>query len=85
MQLCPRKLLKSFFRQEYWSGLPFSVPENLPDPGIESMSVGSSASAGGFFTTGTTWEAMNMNMFFFLKKITYSALQTTRVSNYQCY
>ena len=25
-----------FSRQEYWSGLPFPSPENLPDPGIES-------------------------------------------------
>ena len=24
-----------FSRQEYWSGLPFSSPRNLPDPGIE--------------------------------------------------
>ena len=24
-----------FSRQEYWSGLPFSPPGNLPDPGIE--------------------------------------------------
>ena len=24
-----------FFRQEYWSGLPFSSPGDLPDPGIE--------------------------------------------------
>ena len=24
-----------FSRQEYWSGLPFPSPENLPDPGIE--------------------------------------------------
>ena len=37
-----------FFRQEYWSGLPFPSPGDLPDPGIEP---GSSASAGGFFTT----------------------------------
>ena len=22
-------------RQEYWSGLPFPSPEDLPDPGIE--------------------------------------------------
>ena len=27
-----------FPRQEYWSGLPFSSPENLPDPGIELRS-----------------------------------------------
>ena len=24
-----------FSRQEYWSGLPFSFPQDLPDPGIE--------------------------------------------------
>ena len=24
-----------FSRQEYWSGLSFSSPEDLPDPGIE--------------------------------------------------
>ena len=27
-----------FSRQEYWSGLPFSPPGDLPDPGIEPMS-----------------------------------------------
>ena len=24
-----------FFRQEYWSGLPFPSPEDVPNPGIE--------------------------------------------------
>jgi len=27
-----------FFRQIYWSGLPFTPPEDLPDPRIEFMS-----------------------------------------------
>ena len=27
-----------FPRQEYWSGLPFPSPGNLPDPGIKHMS-----------------------------------------------
>ena len=27
-----------FFRQEYWSGLPFPPPVDLPNPGIEPMS-----------------------------------------------
>ena len=27
-----------FSRQEYWSGLPFPSPEDLPDPGIEHWS-----------------------------------------------
>jgi len=28
-----------FFRQEYWSGLPFPSPGDLPDPGIEPRSL----------------------------------------------
>ena len=28
-------LSMGFSRQEYWSGLPFPSPENLPNPGIE--------------------------------------------------
>ena len=27
-----------FPRQEYWSGLPFPCPGDLPDPGIEPVS-----------------------------------------------
>ena len=30
-------LSMGFCRQEYWSGLPFSPPGDLPDPGIEPM------------------------------------------------
>jgi len=44
-----------FSRQEYWSGLPFPTPGDLPDLGIESVSLGSPALAGGLFTT---WEAL---------------------------
>ena len=39
-----------FSRQEYWSGLPFPPPRELPDPGIEPMSPVSPALAGRFFT-----------------------------------
>ena len=28
-----------FPRQEYWNGLPFPFPRDLPDPGIEPESV----------------------------------------------
>ena len=41
-------LSMEFPRQEYWSGLPFSSPGDLPDPGIKSASP---ALAGEFFTT----------------------------------
>ena len=37
-----------FPRQEYWSGLPFPSPGDLPDPGIKPVSP---ALAGRFFTT----------------------------------
>ena len=30
--------LIEFSKQEYWSGLPFPTPEDLSDPGIESVS-----------------------------------------------
>ena len=31
-------LSMGFSRQDYWSGLPFPSPGDLPDPGIESRS-----------------------------------------------
>ena len=31
-------LSMEFSRQNYWSGLPFPSPEDLSDPGIESVS-----------------------------------------------
>ena len=37
-----------FLRQEYWSGLPFPAPGNLPNPDIKPASP---TLAGGFFTT----------------------------------
>ena len=37
---CQAPLSMGFSRQEYWNGLPFPFPEDLPDPGIESMSPG---------------------------------------------
>ena len=44
-------LSMGFPRQEYWSGLPFLPPRDLPDPGIELAPPASPALAGGFFTT----------------------------------
>ena len=47
-----------FPRQKYWSGLPFPLPGDLPDSGIELTSLMSLAFGGRFFTTSTTWEAL---------------------------
>ena len=38
-------------QQEYWSGLPFPFPRDLPNTGIELMSPEAPALAGGFLTT----------------------------------
>ena len=45
----PRSM--KFSRQEYWSGLSFSPPGDLPDPEIETESPVSLELAGRFFTT----------------------------------
>ena len=34
----PGSSVHGFPRQEYWSGLPFPSPEDLPDPGVEPTS-----------------------------------------------
>ena len=40
-----------FSRQEYWSGLPFPPPGDLPNQGLKPKSPASPALAGRFFTT----------------------------------
>ena len=47
---CQATLSMSFYRQRYWSGVPFSIPGDLPDPGIEFTALVSPALAGRFFT-----------------------------------
>ena len=59
-------LSMGFSRQEYWSGLPCPPPGDLPNPGIELMSLTSPALAGRFFTTSTTWETLDITAFNFL-------------------
>ena len=47
---CQDPLSMEFSRQEYWKGLPFSTPEDLPDPGIKPTSSVAPALAGRYFT-----------------------------------
>ena len=47
----PGSSVHGISRQEYWSGLAFLTPGDLPDPGIEPSSLASPALTGGFFTT----------------------------------
>ena len=46
-------LTVGLYRQEFWSGLPFPAPQNLPTPGIKPASA---ALAGGFYTQVCHWE-----------------------------
>ena len=45
---CQAPLSMGLSRQEYWSGLPFPSPGDLPDPGIKASSL---AVAGGCLST----------------------------------
>ena len=48
---CQASLSVEFSRQEYWSGLPFSTPGDIPNPEIGPESPVSPVLAGRFFTT----------------------------------
>ena len=60
--------------QEYWSGWSFPSPGGLPDPGIETTSLVSPASTGGFFTTSATWEAqlLKKNIYIYIRSVAQS-------------
>ena len=55
---CQAPLSMGFSRQEYWSGLPFPPPGDIPDPGIDPKSP---ALAGRFFTIWATKEAQEIH------------------------
>ena len=46
--VCKPPLSTEFSKQAYWSGLPFSIPGDIPDPGIEPMPLASPELAGRF-------------------------------------
>ena len=45
------------FKQEYWSGLLFHSPGDLPDPGVQPV---------GSFTASATWEPLRLSKTFLL-------------------
>ena len=46
----PGPSVHGFSRQEYWTGLPFPSPGDLPAPGNQQLSPESPEMTGGFFT-----------------------------------
>ena len=57
---CQAALSMGFPMQEYWSGLLFLSPGDLPNSGIKPMSLASPALAGGFFTTAPPGKPLPM-------------------------
>ena len=53
--LGPHGQRMGFSRQEYWSGLLFPLPGDLPDPGMKPASLGYPTVAGRFLTTSAPW------------------------------
>ena len=60
-------LFMGLSEQEYWSGLPFLPPGDLPDSGIEPMSLVSPALLGGFFTSELLWKPICVHGYLFLR------------------
>ena len=57
---CQAPLSMGISKQEYWSGLLFPPPGDLPDPGIKPTSP---ALAGRFFIRANRWLSdLNMNI-----------------------
>ena len=59
-----------FSRQEYWSGLPFPSPGDLPDPGIKSGSPTLQADALPSATREAQKEQKTRNLPYFFKFLT---------------
>ena len=66
---CQAPLFMEFFRQDYRNGLPFPNAENIPDPGIEPMSLLSPALAGGFFATVPPGKSLLIYNIYYVKHI----------------
>ena len=57
--VCQAPLSMEISQQEHWSGLPFLIPGNLPNPWIKPASLSLLHCQAKFFTTRTTWVALN--------------------------
>ena len=58
----PGSSVMGFSRQEYWSGLPFPLPGDLPDRGINTHVSGASSIGRQILYQGATWDALSSRM-----------------------
>ena len=60
--VCWVSLFMGFPKEGYWSGLPFRTPGDLPNPGIELVSLTPPALASGFFISVTPGKPSLQNL-----------------------
>ena len=65
---CQASLSMGFSRQEYWSGLPFPSPGNLPNPGIEPGSPALQELFTKWATKGNRWTSKSALLYKQAKK-----------------
>ena len=65
----PGSSVHGILQEEYWSGLPCPPPGDLPDLGIEPMSLMSPTLAGGFFTPSATSKPLSAVIQLLLVKV----------------
>ena len=58
-------LSMGFSRQEYWRGLPFPPPGNIPNPGFEPVCTFSISCTGRQVPASTPWEALQFSWHLF--------------------
>ena len=80
---CQAPLSMGFSRQECWSELLCPPPGDLPDPGIEPVSLTIPAFVGGFFTANATWVHLKMEYYLAIKKN--KLIQITTWMGLRCY
>ena len=66
---CQAPLFMGFFRQEYWSGMTFPSPGNLPDPGIKARSPASQADSSPFELPGKPFPTLKSKILEFGRMI----------------
>ena len=59
-------LSMGFSRQEYWNGLPYPSPGDLPNPGIKPVSPAALALASRFFTAEPPGKPMSIYIYIYL-------------------
>jgi len=73
-------LSKGVSREEYWSGLPFTSPGDLPDPGIKPTSLASPALADRLFTTASPGKSLEPGRSGFKSQHVYFSVTTLGIT-----